>query len=198
MSAALLVIDLQRAFCAVDGSMAKQGWDIAPLARAADAARGLVDAARRARIPVIWTRIGWAADYSDGGLLTSTLRPNLARIGALKRDTADWALLPSLPVEGTDVIVDKTRFSALVDTGLETHLRTIGITRIAVAGVTTSMCVESTVRDLGQRDFEVTVVTDACADFSSAVHDHAVERMGFGFARLSTIAAITSAWADAR
>jgi nicotinamidase-related amidase len=187
---ALLLIDFQRAFCAPEGSMEKQGWDVTALSKAAASAGILVEAARAAQVPVIWTRIGWAPDYSDGGKLISTLRPNLARIGALKRDSYDWALLPTLDVRDTDLIVDKTRFSALVETGLEAHLRASGIEAITVAGVTTSMCVESTVRDLGQRDFDVTVATDACADFSFATHDHSIERMGFGFARLATVHAI--------
>ena len=51
-----------------------------------------------------------------------------------------------------------------------------------MAGVTTSMCVESTVRDLGQRDVAVTVVAEACADFDTPRHEAALAAMSFGFA----------------
>jgi nicotinamidase-related amidase len=76
------------------------------------------------------------------------------------------------------------RFSALVDTRLEAILRDGLYRRVLVCGVTTSMCVESTVRDLGQRNFETFVVADACADFDMDVHKASLAAMEFGFARI--------------
>lgn len=183
MRRALLLIDLQRSFCSPEGSMAAQGWDIAPLAAVVAPCRELAREARKRNIPVIWTRIGWADDYSDGGLLTHTLRPNLARIGALKRGTPDWEIVPEAGYQPGERIVDKTRFSALIGTELM-------LDEAIVAGVTTSMCVESTVRDLGQRDCVVTVVADACAEFDRARHAAALATMGFGFARIATLATL--------
>lgn len=180
----LLAIDLQRSFCDADGSMASQGRPIEALRDAALACDALARAARAGGAPVIWTRMMFAPDYSDGGELTRTIRPNLARIGALRRGSGDEALSPTVTALEGDIVIDKARFSALIGTELEALLRRMAVRRVIVCGVTTSMCVESTVRDLGQRDFEVFVVADACADFEERRHQFALESMEFGFARI--------------
>lgn len=181
---ALLMIDYQRAFCDADGSMARQGRDIGGLADALEVGNRVVAAARRRALPVIWTRMVFAQDYSDGGVLTREIRPNLARIGALRRGSGDETLSPACAYDESDVVIDKPRYSALIGTPLEVLLRARGIDTLYVAGVTTPMCVESTVRDLGQRDYAVTVVGDACADFEPARHEASLAAMAFGFARI--------------
>lgn len=186
--AALLLIDYQKGFCEPDGSMARQGRDIKGLARAVDGGNRLAVAARKEGSRVIWTRMVFAPDYSDGGVLTTKLRPNLVRIGALRRGSGDEDLACACNVKPGDLVVDKARFSALIGTSLGIVLRSSGIRQIIVAGVTTPMCVESTVRDLSQRDYEVTVVADACADFEEDRHQAAIAAMEFGFARIANIA----------
>lgn len=181
---ALLVIDPQRSFCDPDGSMARQGRPVEGLRRAAQACDRLAAALRGHGVRVFWTRMVFNADYSDGGELIRTIRPNLARIGALRRGSGDELLSAAVTPADGDVVVDKPRFSALVATPLEALLRDGGFGRVLVCGVTTSMCVESTVRDLGQRDFETFVVADACADFDEERHQASLRAMEFGFARV--------------
>ena len=96
----LLLIDLQRAFCDSDGSMAVQGRPINAMSEAARQCQALTQIARRRGRPVIWTRMMFAPDYSDGGMLTR-LRPGLPKIGALRRGEPDveltykaWSLVP--------------------------------------------------------------------------------------------------------
>ncbi len=180
----LLLIDLQVAFCDENGSMAKQRRTVAHLQRAARQCAMLAAAARRAGTQVAWTRMMFRPDYSDGGVLISTLRPNLARYGALQKGSGDEELSGLVKAEEGDWIIDKARFSALYGTPLEIILRAGAYGRIFVAGVTTAMCVESTVRDLSQRDYEVFVVADACAEFETARHDASLAAMEFGFARI--------------
>lgn len=179
---ALLVIDPQRSFCDPDGSMARQGRPVEGLRRAAQACDRLAADLRGRGVGIFWTRMVFNEDYSDGGELVRSIRPNLARIGALRRGSGDELLSSAVtPAEG-DVVIDKPRFSALVSTSLEARLREGGFRRVLVCGVTTSMCVESTVRDLGQRDFETYVVADACADFDEERHEASLRSMEFGFA----------------
>ena len=182
--AALLVVDLQKSFCDPDGSMARQGRAIEPMRRAADQCRDLVAAMRRAGRPVIWTRMAFRPDYADGGLLTAELRPNLARIGALRAGTADAGFADGIAPAPNDVVVEKRRYSALVGTDLEAALRHRNVDTVLIGGVTTSMCVESTVRDLGQRDYRVFVVREACGDFDADRHEASLAAMDFGFARV--------------
>ncbi len=164
--------------------MARQGWDIAGLSDAARRCNELAVLARRAGAPVVWTRMMFEPDYSDGGRLISALRPNLAKVGALKRGSGDEELSQLVEPAPGDTIIDKARFSAHYATPLEALLRARGTNEIFVAGVTTSMCVESTVRDLGQRDYRVRVVEDACADFDTQRHENSIGTMGFGFAEI--------------
>ncbi len=168
--------------------MARQGRPIATLQRAAAAGNALAAEARKAGATVIWTRMVFAPDYADGGWLVEAIRPNLKRVGALQRGSGDELLSHGVETGAGDEIIDKSRFSALVGTGLEQRLRTGNISRVVVCGVTTSMCVESTVRDLAQRDFETYLVADACSDFEEERHQASIAAMEFGFARIIDIA----------
>jgi len=185
---ALLLIDLQRSFCDDAGSMAKQGRSIAPMQEAARCCARLAKAARNAAIPVIWTRMQFRSDYADGGRLIRNMRPNLARIGALQTGTFDAEFADGIGYESGDIVIAKARYSALYGTPLEVWLRALEVARIVVGGVTTSMCVESTVRDLGQRDYEVIVAREACADFAEDRHKASLEAMAFGFAIVESLA----------
>ena len=181
---ALLLIDLQRSFCAPDGIVARQGHDIGAMTTAARRCARYAARARAAGIEVIWTRIGWAADYSDGGRLIAVQRPNLARIGALKRGSDDHAIVPVAGYVDGEMIIDKTRFSALTNAYMIEHLMRQSIDTVFVAGVTTSMCVESTVRDLAERDYSITVLADGCADFTPDSQQASLRALGFGFATI--------------
>lgn len=180
----LLLIDLQKAFCDPDGSMSRQGRDIGTMRRAAQVCTDLAAHARSLAIPVIWTRMVYRPDYLDGGRLLWSLRPNLRRIGALRSDTPDGELSEVVACAPTDVVLDKPRYSAVYATGLEAQLRALGVARILVGGVTTSMCVESTVRDLSQRDYDVMAIRDACGDFDVERHRASLDAIEFGFAPL--------------
>lgn len=185
---ALLLLDLQNSFCDAAGAMAKQGRPIAAMQEAARCCARLADTAHRAGVPVIWTRMQFRADYADGGRLTHDIRPNLAKIGALQAGTFDAALTSGLGYAPGDTVIEKARYSALYGTSLEVSLRAMKIDCIVVGGVTTSMCVESTVRDLGQRDYEVIVARKACGDFDQARHNASLEAMAFGFAAIESLA----------
>jgi ureidoacrylate peracid hydrolase len=191
---ALLLVDLQRAFCDDRGSMAEHGHDIGRLRRAVYVSHRLAGAARKAGVPVAWTRMMFRPDYADGGLLVGELRPDLARIRALRAGTPDAELAPGADRDEGEPVFDRTRFSALLGTHLEDWLRAAGIDTVVVGGVTTSLAVESTVRDLGQRDFKVFVVREACGDLDDAAHEAALAAMNSGFARVVGEGDATAAW----
>jgi nicotinamidase-related amidase len=185
--ALLLLVDLQRSFCDSDGSMARQGRNIDGLIRSATRCDELAGHARDNGVQVAWTRMVFRPDYSDGGELTRRIRPNLARIGALRSGSGDEELSRLVQTDPRDIVIDKPRYSALYATSLEVVLRSRNYRKVLVAGVTTSMCVESTVRDLGQRDYETIVVEDACADFDDERHRASIASMAFGFAGIAVV-----------
>lgn len=184
----LLLVDLQKAFCDADGSMARQGRDIAAMREAATRCSELAGAARASGVPVIWTRMAYRPDYLDGGRLVWELRPNLRRIGAMRDDTPDGALSDRVATAPADMLILKPRYSALYATALEAQLRALGVESILVGGVTTSMCVETTVRDLSQRDYDTRVIGEACGDFDAERHRASLAAIEFGFAPLIGLA----------
>lgn len=184
MDTALLLIDIQNAFCDPDASVGKQGRDMSACIAAAGRCLGLAKSARDARVPVIWTRYVLRPDYADGGILTEELRPNIKKAGGLAAGSYDAGFWDPGAIAPSDFVVDKPRMSALIGTSLDVILRSLRISDVFVAGVTTSMCVESTVRDLSQHDYRVAVIADAVADFDSERHAASLRAMEFGFARL--------------
>ena len=183
--AALLLVDLQRGFLHPQGFVAAQGRDVSDCAAAARHCYALARIARDAGMPVIWTRHVLRPDHADGGLLTTELRPRLGQIGALAHGTADVEIPAEAGVEAGDFVIDKPRYSAFFGTALDMVLAARGIRALMVGGVTTSMCVESSVRDAAQRDIRTFVVRDAVADFDPARHAASLSAMAFCFARLS-------------
>jgi ureidoacrylate peracid hydrolase len=194
MDTALLLIDIQNAFCDPDASVGAQGRDMSACITAAGRCLGLAEAARAKGVPVIWTRYVLRSDYADGGILTEELRPNIKTAGGLAAGSSDADFWVPEAVLSSDFVIDKPRMSALIGTSLAVILRSLGVTEIFVAGVTTSMCVESTVRDLSQHDYRVFVVEDAVADFDGERHAASLRAMEFGFARLIDSSVANDLW----
>lgn len=187
---ALVVVDLQRAFCAPDGSVAAQGRDVSACAAVVPTCRDLADRVRGAAGAVVWTQFVLRPDYADGGVLVHELRPGIAQAGGLRAGTPDVALADGITPAVTDDVVDKARFSAFYASRLEPLLRARRIDTVVVCGVTTSMCVESTARDASQRDYRTYVVADACGDVTVARHQAALDALAFGFAHITDAAAV--------
>ena len=192
---ALVVVDMQNGFCRSEGSIAQLDLDYARLAEAIPGCVLLVSAARAAGVPVVFTRFVYRADFRDGGVLVEHFLPALADVNALVEGTWDMELVDELqPVDG-DFVIDKNRCSSFYGTRLEPILTSMGIQRLVVAGVTTNMCVETTVRDASQRDYQVFVVADACGELEEERHRVSLRTMGFGFARVVGVSDVVDAWA---
>ena len=198
--AAFLAIDVQRAFCSDDGSVAREGRDIDRCKGAAARCLDIAAAAHQSDIPVIWTRFVLRPDYADGGVFIRDLRPWVREEGGMQANTPDIELIPEAVVGSGDFVIDKQRYSSFYATSLEVILRSLGVECLLVGGVTTSMCVESSVRDAGQRDYKTFVVRDACADYSEDRHDASLAALAFGFGRVishnEAIAAIADGHAN--
>ena len=179
-SSALIVVDMQNGFVRPDGFFAKGGLDwrrcaatIEPIARVIDAARGV-------SIPLVFTRYTLKPDYSDAGLLAQW-RPRLKTVGAMVGGTRDWEICEELTPQSHDLIVDKTRYSAFHGTGLAETLRARGVTLVVITGVTTNMCVESTVRDAFTLDFKVVVLEDCVGAPEEIMQRGPIESFRYGF-----------------
>ena len=179
--AAVMIIDMQNGFCHPEGSFASLGLDVGGLTAATPGCQRLAAFARARDLPLVFTRFVYRSDYADGGVLTAEVMPALAEGKALIEGTWDAEIVDDLEVRDADHVIDKNRYSAFYGTRLEPLLTSLGISDLILGGVTTNMCVETTARDAGQRDYRTFVVSDACGELERARHEQALHTIGFGF-----------------
>ncbi|WP_127480180.1 cysteine hydrolase family protein [Nocardioides pantholopis] len=192
---ALLVIDMQNGFLDAEGSMARIGMPHEALQPAVAGCERLVRAARTAGVPVIYTRYVYQPGYADGGLLPHALMPQMTEVDALITGTWDAEIVPALTPQAGEVVIDKARPSSFYGTSLEPVLTSQGIRSLVLCGVTTNICVETTARDAGQRDYRVHVATDAVAEYDQNRHEVALSTIGFTFGWLTSVDDVEAAWA---
>ena len=183
---ALLIIDMQRDFCAPGGYAAQAGLDVTRLAAPVANVRRLLDAARGAAILVVHTREGHRADLSDcppvklqRSLSASAPIGGSGPLGRLLvRGEAGHDFIDALRPEAGEPVVDKPGYGAFHQTDLAQILANRGITQIILCGVTTEVCVHSTLREAVDRGYACLTVGDACAASDPRLHEPALAMIG--------------------
>ncbi|MGH3470460.1 MAG: isochorismatase family protein [Nocardioidaceae bacterium] len=163
--AALLVIDMQNAFCHLDGTLGVSGVDIGPARDVIGPVRRLATGFQEARLPVIWTvQVHLEHDASRDAKVLPSHTAKRARVSALS-GTWDAALVDEVVDLATDptFVITTHRFGAFYQTRLEAMLDMLGVRALFVVGVTANACVETTLREAYLRDYDVIAVTDAIA-----------------------------------
>jgi biuret amidohydrolase len=174
---ALVIIDMQRDFLEPGGFGAALGNDVTRLQAAVEPCRAVLSAARKAGLLVIHTREGHRPDLSDAPPLKVERGDPALRIGApgpmgriLVRGEPGHDIIPELyPIAG-EPIIDKPGKGAFCQTDLELMLRNRGIETLLVCGVTTEVCVNTTVREANDRGFRCIVLSDCCASYFPEFH----------------------------
>jgi biuret amidohydrolase len=174
---ALVIIDMQRDFLEPGGFGAALGNDVTRLQAAVAPCRAVLAAARKAGLLVIHTREGHRPDLSDAPPLKVARGDPALRIGApgpmgriLVRGEPGHDIIPELyPIAGEPVI-DKPGKGAFCQTDLELMLHNRGIETLLVCGVTTEVCVNTTVREANDRGFRCIVLSDCCASYFPEFH----------------------------
>jgi nicotinamidase-related amidase len=178
---ALVVIDMQRDFLEPGGFGELLGNDVSLLQAAVEPLQAVLAAARDTGMTIIHTREGHRPDLSDcppskrarGGLATGIgdLGPKgriLVR-GELGHDIVDELA----PAPG-EIVLDKPGKGSFCATDLELILRNLGIRQLIVTGVTTEVCVHTTVREANDRGFECLVLADCCGSYFPEFHEVAL------------------------
>lgn len=162
---ALLVVDMQNAFCHPEGTLGISGVDVEAAQRAVPVVARLAGACRAAGVPVLWSR--QAHFERDAGRARKRLPSHTqkrARVSALA-GTWDAQLVDELAPLADDpsLVFTKHRFGCFYETRLETLLRMLGAEALLVCGATANACVETTLREAYLRDYDVVAVTDGIA-----------------------------------
>jgi ureidoacrylate peracid hydrolase len=162
---ALLVVDMQNAFCHPEGTLGISGVDVQPAVAAIEPVRRLVEAARAAKVPVLWTQQEhFPVDASRARKRLASHTAKRKRVSALS-GSWDMAIVDELQHLANDpsFVVRKHRFGSFYETRLEQVLRMLGTEALLVCGTTANACVETTLREAYLRDYDVVAVTDAIA-----------------------------------
>ena len=187
---------MQADFASPDGAAGRAGANLADVPAALAAARRLADAARSAAAPVVFV-----------GLMTSPEDDSAAWAERLRRQGADpaeglalcragtpgAAFVGPAPLDG-EPVVPKLRYSGFFRTDLDAQLQRLGVDTLVIAGLTTDCCVDCTVRDAVHLDYQVFVVSDACAAYDPALHDAVLQALGTNFAIVVGSDEVAAAW----
>jgi len=176
--AAVIVVDMQNDFGSKGGMLERAGIDISGIQRAVGPTAKVLAAAREAGIKIVYFKMGYRSDLSDLGAPDSVNRQRHLRLRVgervaapdgtesriLIRDTWNTDIVPELKPKPDDDIIYKTRFSGFYETDLDARLKKMGITHLIITGCTTSICVDSTVRDAMFRDYSCALLADCMSE----------------------------------
>lgn len=190
--AALLVVDVQNDFVSSKGSAAQRSEDVSAAQASVPKLVRLIEQARRVGLTVVyiktthseWTDTpSWIYRKSQQGAL------NTCREGAWGAEFYEG--ISPLPQER---VVIKHRYSAFINTDLNTVLKAKGIESVLVTGVATNVCVETTARDAYMYDYYVTMVEDCSAAYDPKLHEGTLENMRRHFGLVATSEEIVETW----
>lgn len=175
---AVIVVDMQNDFCSKGGLFDRVGINISAVRKTVGPTRSVLSAVREAGIKIVYLKMGFRPDLSDVGNTDSPNRVRHRQFGVgqpsrapdgrqgrfLIRDTWNTDVIDELRPQPEDVVLYKHRFSGFYQTELDDVLRRLRIRNLIFTGCTTSVCVDSTIRDAMFRDYRCVLLADCAGE----------------------------------
>ena len=209
---AVIVVDMQNDFGSPNGMFELSGIDTTQIRAVVPTIAGVLAAARQAGIKIIYLKMGFQPDLSDASRPDAPIwrvhegrhvgetvtAPDGSSSRVLIHDTWNTEILDELRPETGDIVIKKNRYSGFYETELHETLQRLGITDLIVTGCTTSVCVESTIRDASFRDYRCVLLSDCTAepighDLARSNHDASVLLIELMLGRVASSSALVNA-----